>query len=258
MAQQTNNFSLKYLLDRGLPLGIILAIALIGFEMFNFSTTEVALDDILGAEKFLGFHWATILAIAFCGIDFAGIARLFIPAQIDSSFSSRETWFLMGAWLLAASMNAVLTWWGVSLALVNRTLASTAFIAPQTLVNVVPIFVALMVWMTRILLIGSFSSAGISLFQFKTTGYPVQNTHNNRPYYPEKPLQQPAPRPAAAFGQAQQPRPRPAAARPATTVRPSPVSRPEPEYLPEVSYAQTNNYSTLNAQGNHQNPQNFI
>jgi hypothetical protein len=258
MAQQTNYFDLKHLLDRGLPLGIILALALIGFEMFNFSTTEVALDDILGAEKFLGFHWATILAIAFCGIDFAGIARLFIPAQIDSSFSSRETWFLMGAWLLAASMNAILTWWGVSLALVNRTLASTAFIAPETLVNVVPIFVALMVWMTRILLIGSFSSAGISLFQFNTTAYPAQSINNDRSYYPEKPLQRPTARPAVTFGQATQQRPHSAPARPAAAARPVPISRPEPEYLPEVSFAQNNNYSTLNAQENRQKPQNFI
>jgi hypothetical protein len=164
----------------------------------------------------------------------------------------------MGAWLLAASMNAVLTWWGVSLALVNRTLASTAFIAPETLVNVVPIFVALMVWMTRILLIGSFSSAGISLFQFNTTTYPAQNTNNDRPYYPEKPLQRPTARPAVAFSQATQQGPHSAPARPAAAVRPVPVSRPEPEYLPDVSYAQNNNYSSLNAQGNHQKPQNFI
>ncbi len=42
--------------------------------MFNCSTTEYALTDLLGDLDFLNVRWATILAIAFCGIDFAGIA----------------------------------------------------------------------------------------------------------------------------------------------------------------------------------------
>lgn len=54
-------------------LGLILVIALISFEIFNFSTTEYALTDLLGGLNFLGLKWATILTIAFCGIDFAGI-----------------------------------------------------------------------------------------------------------------------------------------------------------------------------------------
>jgi len=29
----------------------------------------------------MGIRWATILAIAFCAIDFAGIAHLFIPKK---------------------------------------------------------------------------------------------------------------------------------------------------------------------------------
>jgi hypothetical protein len=94
---------------------LILAVALAGFEMFNFSTTQYALGDLLGNLKFFGIQWATILAIAFCGIDFAGIGRLFLPDNEGSS--GQETWYLFGAWLLAATMNALLTWWGVSMAL---------------------------------------------------------------------------------------------------------------------------------------------
>ena len=131
---------------RGLILGLILAVALIGFEMFNFSTTQVALNDLLGPLTFMGLHWATILAIAFCGIDFAGIARLFTPE--NNHPSSQETWYLLGAWFLAASMNAILTWWGVSLSLVNRSLQSSAFISTGTLDNIVPIFIAVLVWLT--------------------------------------------------------------------------------------------------------------
>ena len=58
-------------------LGMIILTALVAFEMFNFTTTEYALNDLLGNLKFAGILWSTILSIAFCGIDFAGIARLF-------------------------------------------------------------------------------------------------------------------------------------------------------------------------------------
>jgi len=66
-------------LQRGLVFGILIVAALLSFEMFNYSTTDYALSDLLGDLEFLGIRWATILAIAFCGIDFAGIARLFTP-----------------------------------------------------------------------------------------------------------------------------------------------------------------------------------
>jgi hypothetical protein len=137
---------------------IIILTALLAFEMFNYSTTEYALHDLLGNLMFAGLHWATILSIAFCGIDFAGIARLFTPEK--GSDEPKEVWYLFGAWLLAATMNAVLTWWGVSMAIVSHKEASTAIMDTQTLIHVVPIFVALMVWVIRILIIGTISVAG--------------------------------------------------------------------------------------------------
>jgi hypothetical protein len=148
-------------LQRGLAFGIIILFALIAFEMFNFSTTQYALLDLLGDLKFLGISWATILAIAFCGIDFAGIARLHTPEE--GSGQATETWYLFGAWLLAATMNAMLTWWGVSLALANNTSLGDVVIDHQTLVKIVPIFVAVLVWLIRMLIIGTYSLAGTRL-----------------------------------------------------------------------------------------------
>jgi hypothetical protein len=95
---------------RGLLFGLMIIAALLAFEAFNYTTTDYALRDLLGDLDFLGIYWATILAIAFCGIDFAGIARLFTPEQ--GSDEPVEVWYLFGAWLLAATMNAMLTWWG--------------------------------------------------------------------------------------------------------------------------------------------------
>src|SRR4030067_3576860 len=104
--------------SRGKLFGILIIGALLALELFNYSTTDYALNDLLGDLEFLGIRWATILAIAFCGIDFAGIARLFTPEQ--GSEEPAEVWYLFSAWLLAAPMNAMVTWGGVSLALATR------------------------------------------------------------------------------------------------------------------------------------------
>lgn len=148
--------------SRGLVWGTLIIGALFAFELFNFSTTDFAMTDLLGDLRFMGIRWATILAIAFCGIDFAGIARLFTPEQ--GADEPMEVWYLFGAWLLAATMNALLTWWGVSIAIVSHTSLGTAVIPRETLIKVVPIFVALIVLLTRVLIIGTFSVAGERLF----------------------------------------------------------------------------------------------
>jgi len=148
--------------QRGLLFGLLIVTALLAFEVFNYSTTDFALSDLLGDLKFLGVAWATILSIAFCGIDFAGIARLFTPEQ--GRDEPTEVWYLFGAWMLAATMNAILTWWGVSIALLNHQSLGTAVVDGATLIKVVPIFVAVMVWLTRILIIGTLSVAGDRIF----------------------------------------------------------------------------------------------
>ena len=144
--------------QRGVAFGGIIVVALLAFELFNFSTTEYALKDLLGSITFLGLPWATILSIAFCGIDFAGIARLFTPGQ--DTKEPNEVWYLFGAWLLAATMNAILTWWGVAMAVVSHPIQSASVMEPSLVTKVVPIFVAVMVWLIRILIIGTLSYAG--------------------------------------------------------------------------------------------------
>jgi hypothetical protein len=149
-------------LQRGLAFGVIILAALLAFEIFNYSTTDFALGDLLGDLTFLGVPWSTILALAFCGIDFAGIARLFTP-EVGAD-GPNEVWYLFGAWLLAATMNAMLTWWGVSIAIIEHKSLGDAVIARETLLQVVPIFVAVLVWLIRVLIIGTFSVAGERLF----------------------------------------------------------------------------------------------
>lgn len=211
-------------ISRGALFAIILLVALLAFEVFNYSTTHFALTDLLGDDlKFMGIHWATLLSIAFCGIDFAGIARLFTPEK--GRDEPAEVWYLFGAWLLAAAMNATLTWWGVSVAIASRTPLGSAVVPHEALLTGVPIFVAVLVWVIRLLLIGTFSIAGERIFSMaEDAHHPARRYDEYQPSGNRPPMHRPAPASA-----------RPAAYREDTSsdplpFRPSP--KPEPSYHP--------------------------
>lgn len=142
-------------IPRAAAIGAIIVGALVFFELFNFSTTEFALSDLLGELRFFGIAWSTILAIAFCSIDFAGIAKIFTGGPQASK--SMDTWYLLGAWFLAATMNALLTWWSISLALLNHPGLGNEILTREELITWVPLFVALLVWLIRVLMIGMFT-----------------------------------------------------------------------------------------------------
>jgi hypothetical protein len=212
---------------RGALFGAILLGALLFFEIFNYSTTDFALTDLLGSNlTFLGMRWAAILSIAFCGIDFAGVARLFTPEQ--GRDEPAEVWYLFGAWILAAAMNALLTWWGVSAALVNNAHLSANVIDRATLIKIVPVFVAVMVWIIRILLIGTFSMAGDRLFSVAADDRPAP-----------RPSARPDLRPASQITPRSAPRPSLARPKPASANS----SRPDPTYHPVGLSAKNNDRS---------------
>ena len=235
-------------LQRGLAFGVIIIAALFAFEAFNYSTTDFALSDLIGDLKFMGIRWATILSIAFCGIDFAGIARLFTPE--DGGRPQNETWYLFGAWMLAAAMNAILTWWGVSIAVLSQQTLGNVVVSREVLLRAVPIFVATMVWLIRILIIGTFSVAGDRLFSQagqRLQPMPQQSprvTQTKMPAHSLNSYNQPAPRAAASSG----------AFRPAQKTNSgqleSGYGRQDPTYHPVMSAAPpTNNGYGQNRQG---------
>lgn len=147
--------------SRKTVIGLILITALLAFEIFNFDTTRYALQSLLGEVSFMGVTWATILAIAFCSIDFAGLARLFTPER--GANEPKAVWYLMGAWLLGATMNAIMTWWAVSLTLLSHDFGNEV-LGREQLLTIVPIFVAGLVLLTRVLFIGAFGVAGEHIF----------------------------------------------------------------------------------------------
>jgi len=233
--------------NRGATWGTMIIGALLSFEVFNYSTTQFALHDMLGDLTFAGMRWATILAIAFCGIDFAGIARIFTPEQ--GRDEPAEVYYLFGAWLLAAGFNATLTWWGVSVAISNNAnLQSSPVMSAAVLAKAVPIFIAAMVWLVRLLIIGTFSLAGDRLFTTATQSQAQRSYNNPQPrqstYQTQRPVNQPVNqpilRPASQIN-------RPVNAPTSTSFRPAPKPAatgtsqqssfipPEPTYHP-VSY----------------------
>lgn len=211
-------------LQRGQLFGYILLGALLSFEIFNFGTTDFALQDLLGELRFLGMRWATVLSIAFCGIDFAGIARLFTPEQGNDE--PAEVWYLFGAWLLAAAMNAMLTWWGVSVAMLQHPAVGSAVLSQATLMKAVPIFVAVMVWLTRVLIIGAFSIAGERIFSMADK--PSVKTSYQKPQ--QKPTRQPFNQPRTATQSSFRSAPKTQSSYSTPVQRSEP--RPEPTYEP--------------------------
>src|SRR3972149_2619983 len=117
-------------LRKGFVFGAIMLGALAAFETFNYGTTEFALADLLGDLRFAGLRWATILALAFCAMDFSGLARLLTPGRPGQAI---EAWNVRAAWFVAAAMNAVLTWWAVSVALVGHSALGNAVVGRETL-----------------------------------------------------------------------------------------------------------------------------
>ena len=163
-------------LERDLVFAAIMVGALIAFELFNFATTEFALANLLGDLGLGVMRWATILALAFSAMDFAGISWLFSPKKRVRV----EVWYLVGAWLLAATMNAILTWWSVSLALLNHPALGNEVIARDSLLSGAPVFVAVLVWLLRILLIGTFTLAGHRRAPHSKAGAQLRRSSNGR------------------------------------------------------------------------------
>jgi hypothetical protein len=230
----------KMSLRRGAIFGGVIMCALAAFEVFNFGTTSFALRDVLGDLKFAGMYWSSMLAFAFCAIDFAGIARIFTPEQ--GRDEPAEVYYLFGAWLLAAAFNAMLTWWGVSIAIQGHIAQGGVLVGQTVMTTVVPIFVACMVWLVRVLLIGTFSVAGERLFSLADVNdRPMAYRQNQAPVYsaPQNRTVQPAQRQEVNPPVSNYPRPAP---KPRPT--PSPaygINRPEPTYHPVGMSAMSRN-----------------
>lgn len=132
-------------------IGLMTFISVVALNIFNFGSTQYALNDLLGEVETLGHQWATILALVFCLVDFAGIAGIFTPEK--GKDERRIIWYLGLGWFVAASLNAGLTWWGIGASMINRGVTGNALMPQEDLLNIVPKVIALLVWLVRVCLI---------------------------------------------------------------------------------------------------------
>jgi hypothetical protein len=156
-------------------IGLILTIALFGFELFNFDTTRFALSHLMSGRQFWGLEWAGILALAFGSLDFAGLVRVFTPEK-ELSQESSEVWLMTGAWLVGAALNAAMTWYAMALLIapLGADIGATLFTHEQML-QAAPILIAILVWLTRVSLI---SSAALTLERLSEAGSKAQTTRS--------------------------------------------------------------------------------
>jgi hypothetical protein len=130
----------------------VLVFSLVAFELFNYASTEYSFSTLIGDLQIFGISWSVLMAIAFCGSDFAGIARVF-----TDKMNKYETYMLLAVWLIASIINMTTTWWGVTSALVANGVPGNEVISHETLIMAVPSIIAFTVFAARISLIGSFS-----------------------------------------------------------------------------------------------------
>ena len=129
-------------------LSILTALAV--FEILNYSTSSFALRILFGNQATGGLNWSSLFAIAICCLDVTGIICLFLP----SAHRKRDS-RLFGAWLLAAGLNTWLTWRGISLAIEIQQAQIGWVVDVEALTRILPVFMAFLIWLIRVLIIGS-------------------------------------------------------------------------------------------------------
>ena len=99
------------------------------------------------------------MALAFGSLDFAGLVRVFTPEQ-ELKQESSEIRLMIGAWLVGAALNATMTWYAMALLIapLGAEIGAALFTHEQML-RTAPLFIALLVWLTRVSLISSVALA---------------------------------------------------------------------------------------------------
>jgi lysylphosphatidylglycerol synthetase-like protein (DUF2156 family) len=130
-------------------------IALLAFEGFNYLATVFALSSLFGIQATNDMTWAAVLAVAFCFIDVTGIVSFYIPSRATRQTKSDRR--LVTAWLLAAGLNTLLTWYGIATAILVRQFQTGWIVDSNALVKILPVSMTIIIWLIRVLIIGSFS-----------------------------------------------------------------------------------------------------
>jgi hypothetical protein len=129
----------------------------VSFEIFNFSVSFFALNNLPGGINDWGIRWAVILAIVFCIIDFGGIALYNLKERAGRK--SRLPGWLFGIWMAGASLNTLLIWWGLSIAIAIQPVGKARMVDTQILAILIPVSMAVLAGLIRILFTGTLAAS---------------------------------------------------------------------------------------------------
>lgn len=127
----------------------IIFLCLLCFEIFSYSSSYEAIDRLTGMTT-----WATMLAFAFCAVDFAGLAKLVMPEM--RNLPEMPLFFLSGAWVLSAIGDTSLTWFVVSTqtsTLTRHILVTAGVLSPKFFTTWLPLLVAVFTWGVQVFLV---------------------------------------------------------------------------------------------------------
>jgi hypothetical protein len=183
--------------DKRTYFSLMILVGLLAFDVFNFATTKAALESFMGTGKVLGIVVAQALAVAFCAVDLGGLTSLFTE---DKGFDEPWWVWMFGAgWLIASAINAALTWWAILLGMPSAPAINNPLFTAQQLYNVVPVVIAVTVWLIRLLLVGAtivaWDRSDPAPKYKKSTGF-VPKPIGNKPPFPapqRPPISKPAP-----------------------------------------------------------------
>ena len=120
--------------------GIVLAISLFAFEVFNYDTTHMAL-----VNWFAQANPASVNKIvwAFCLLDLMRLTQF---------FGIKHSAFIQKIWLFGVGVNALFTWYNARMTVWQYDFGHVV-LRRQQVVLYVPIFIALLVFLTRVLFV---------------------------------------------------------------------------------------------------------
>lgn len=154
--------------------GLFLLLALVVFELINYTTTVEAIRSILGNRQvnlvFLGAASLPVLmGLAMCLLDFAGIARIFTPQTGKDEPKAIAILFIV--WVISAVFNAGLTWWSSAIWIASGYGNQNPLVDPGTVLTIAPRVLAVLFFLLHFGLIYTIAIIGDNLFSSGRGGY---------------------------------------------------------------------------------------
>lgn len=141
-----------------LPVSLVLLLVLcVALELVNWTTSEGALLLFLGRTQVIGLYIASLLALAFCGVDLLCLWRITTPAA-RAEDESKTVVLMLVMWVVGTLLNAVLTYFSLKHTMSQTTAWQSDIWQGFNPLDVLPVALAGGVWVTRVSLIWTLAS----------------------------------------------------------------------------------------------------